>query len=509
VKLSGKLPGEWSIGGLSAVTKKEYARVEEDGEIFREEVEPLTAYNILRTQKEIKGGLHGLGLIGSYVRRVFDDPTLKDILLGSGTVVGIDGWTFFDERKTWALSGFFGYSKIKGTREMLLDIQESSNHYFQKPNVDHVEVDSTRTTLEGWSTRFRLNKEAGSWTVNASMGAISPGFENNDIGLNFKTDQINKHVVLGYKWLEPGRFYQEAALNIATFSNHNFNWEKINQAFFMFGFIQLKNYWNFSLFSGWGPRTISDDKLRGGPLVVSPEGVGGDFSVRSDSRKSIIYSLGLSGRKVVGGNYGYNILPGIEINLGTQLQLDIRGGYHFERAIDQYIDVFDDPNAVAMSDKRYILAQMDRKTFSTDIRIDYTFTPKLSFQAYFQPYITVGSYSRFKEFERPRSYDFMEYGKGVSTVELGDEEHILDPTGGNDDDAIILENPDFNYKALVGNAVLRWEFNPGSTLYVVWTRNGSDEQHPGDFNFSRDLGNMFSAQSDNIFAIKVSYWLNR
>ena len=162
-----------------------------------------------------------------------------------------------------------------------------------------------------------------------------------------------------------------------------------------------------------------------------------------------------------------------------------------------------------MSGKRYILAQLDRKTFSTDIRIDYTFTPTLSFQAYFQPYITVGSYSHFKEFERPRSYDFAEYGEGGSTIEFGEEEHILDPTGGSDEDAITLENPDFNFKALVGTAVLRWEFNPGSTFYLVWTRNGSDEQHPGEFNFGRDLGEMFSAQSDNILALKVSYWFGR
>ena len=159
---------------------------------------------------------------------------------------------------------------------------------------------------------------------------------------------------------------------------------------------------------------------------------------------------------------------------------------------------------------RHIVAQMDRKTLSAEFRIDYTFTPKLSFQAYVQPYMTVGSYSRFKEFERPESYDFVEYGKdsNMEIMEDGDEWYNLYPNG-KDGNSLNLENPDFNYKALVGSAVLRWEFRPGSTLYLVWTHNSSDEQNPGDFKFNRDVNDLFQADADDVFAVKLTYWFGK
>ncbi|MFC1543551.1 DUF5916 domain-containing protein, partial [Candidatus Neomarinimicrobiota bacterium] len=105
--------------------------------------------------------------------------------------------------------------------------------------------------------------------------------------------------------------------------------------------------------------------------------------------------------------------------------------------------------------------------------------------------------------------DYLIYGEEGSTISQDGDEYVVDPTGGDDSDAFEIDDPDFNYKALVGTAVLRWEFMPGSTLYLVWTRNGSDDQHPGDFKLGRDLSDMFGATADNLFAVKATYWLGR
>ncbi len=205
-----------------------------------------------------------------------------------------------------------------------------------------------------------------------------------------------------------------------------------------------------------------------------------------------------------------NFASEVEMNLGTRLRLEFEPGFHKQLEINQYIDSFDDDTAIKMLGGRHIVAQMDRKTVSAEFRVDYTFTPKLSFQAYVQPYITVGSYSRFKEFERPGSYDFVEYGKdpNMEITEDGEDGYYLYPNG-KDENSLYIENPDFNYKALIGSAVLRWEFRPGSTLYLVWTMNGIDEKNPGDFDFTRDLGDLMKAQSDNVFAVKFSYWFGK
>jgi hypothetical protein len=272
--------------------------------------------------------------------------------------------------------------------------------------------------------------------------------------------------------------------------------------------MQFTNFWSIDFFGGIVPNTVSDSKLRGGPLVGSPKSVVFNFNLRTDSRKNYIYSISTFSAKMGDGGTAFNLSPEIEVNLGTKLQLEFEPSFHRENTIDHYIDVFDDSNAVVMYGKRYILAELDRQTIAAELRINYTFSPTLSLQAYIQPYMSVGSYSHFKEFIKPRSFDFFEYGDNGSTVVVKGDEYILDPTGGDDSDEIIMENPEFNYKALIGNAVLRWEFRPGSTLYFVWTRNGSNEDHPGDFNFGRDMREMFSAKSDNIFAIKVTYWFN-
>ncbi len=508
-KISGKINGDWSIGSVTALTRREYARVNNDGNISREEVEPLTSYNLIRSQKEFNNGLQGLGVLGTYVHRSFHDGSLRDILSDNAVTFGMDGWTFLNEEKDWVIAGWGGFSEVAGSRTRMVDLQQNSSHYFQRPDADHVSLDSTITRMRGFATRLILNKESGHVFLNSALGVISPGFESNDMGLTFGTDQINKHIVAGYNWYDPGKTFRRAEIGTAYMSNHNFGGIKTSERFFLFGFAQLLNYWSFNGFIGAGPRTLSDTKLRGGPMVISPSGGFGNFQVRSDNRKDIIYSVGAQGWSSEKGEYSREISGEIEIKLGTRLNLSVGPEYSIDRTIDQYVEEIADESVEAMYGKRYIMAQLNQKTVSADLRVNLTFTPTLSLQAYFQPFISTGHYSRFKEFKKPRTYDFMVYGEDGTTVEEVDDGYLLYPTGGENDDAFFIENPDFNYKALVGTAVLRWEFKPGSTLYLVWTRNGYDEQHPGDFQFRRDMRDLLGTTTDNVFAVKVAYWLGR
>lgn len=509
-KLSGKITDTWSVGGFSALTRREFADVNIDNENSEVEVEPLTSYSLFRTLKEFNQGRQGLGMIYSYVDRRFEDESLRDILSDNSTVIGVDGWLFLNKDKDWVIGGWLGYSSIKGKSDYIYDLQQSSARYYQRPDADHVDLDVDRTNLEGFAGKATINKETGKWSFNSAIQFVSPGFENNDMGLNFSADKINKHISFGYKWLEPGKVFQMVSLNTAYMTNHNFAGDKLSERLFLMGFARFNNFWMVNTITGIGPRTLSDQALRGGPMVISPAGMWSRLYVRTDSRKSIIMELGGMFKKSEKGSYSAHFSPGIEFNIGTRLRLEVEPGINSQRQIDQYVDYFEDETADKMYGYRHIVAQMDRKTVSAEFRIDYTFTPKLSFQAYVQPYMTVGSFSRFKEFERPESYDFVEYGKdeNMIIIEDGDDGYNLYPNG-KDRNSLYIENPDFNYKALVGSAVLRWEFRPGSTLYIVWTRNGVDEKNPGDFALYRDLGNLLSADADNVFALKLTYWLGK
>jgi hypothetical protein len=153
--------------------------------------------------------------------------------------------------------------------------------------------------------------------------------------------------------------------------------------------------------------------------------------------------------------------------------------------------------------------RIHRKTASAELRFDWTLSPRLSVQAYFQPFIGVGAYDRFKELARPKEHAYNVFGEGTSTVTFGADAYAIDPDGVGPATAFSFANPDFNVKSLRGTAVLRWEYLPGSLFYLVWTQNRADDSHPGDFRFRRDFGDMFGAPGENTIMLKLSYRWNR
>jgi hypothetical protein len=157
---------------------------------------------------------------------------------------------------------------------------------------------------------------------------------------------------------------------------------------------------------------------------------------------------------------------------------------------------------------RYIFGHLYQRVLSTEIRLDWTFTPKLTLQLYLQPFLAVGEYDRFKELARPKSFEFNTFGEGQSSLDFEDNMYLVDPDGEGPASAFAFNNPDFNFKSVRGTIVLRWEYHPGSLLYFVWTQNRSDYSNPGDFNFSRDMGDLFSAPGDNIFLLKATFRWN-
>ena len=172
----------------------------------------------------------------------------------------------------------------------------------------------------------------------------------------------------------------------------------------------------------------------------------------------------------------------------------------------QWVDSYDDPTAVNTFGKRYVFALLDQKTFGAGIRLNWTFTPQLSLQFYAQPLISSGKYTDFKELAKPKTYDFNVYGTGNSTF---DESTLTaDPDGNGPANPITIDNPDFNFVSLRGNAVLRWEYVPGSVVYFVWTQTRSDSEDDGAFRFGHSLNRLLDIKADNIFMVKFTYWFN-
>ncbi|MBC8376425.1 MAG: carbohydrate binding family 9 domain-containing protein [FCB group bacterium] len=515
-KISGKVGDNWSVGGLTALTNREYAHYYENSKIIDEQVEPYTSYNVLRSLKEFDDGRYGLGFMGTYTHRIMDGIELlgdfddqhesADLLSEKGLGLGIDGWAFLGENRDWALGGWGGFSQINGTESRIFDLQNNSSHYFQRPDAVHVKLDTNATSLSGHAGRIKLNKEAGTVTFNAALGWISPGFESNDLGLTGSTDVINKHIMLGYRWLDRGQYIRSANASVIYANNHDFDWVKTSDVFFGMGQVRFVNFWNIHVDGGYALENMSNNNLRGGPRVLEPGEAFLSGNLSSDYRKNLSFNWSYNYGSEDDGGHETGLSMHVNMKIGDRLNLSFGPAIFWDTEMAQYIETIDDPANTQMFGKRYVVSQLDQTITSADIRIDFPITPQFTLEGYFQPFFAVGDYSGFKEYKRPESNEFLVYGEEGSTI---DENFVIDPTGGSDDDAFTLYNPDFNYKALIGTLVLRWEFSPGSTMFFVWTHNGSNYENQGVFDFAQDFDTLLKSEADDIFALKMSYWFGQ
>jgi hypothetical protein len=294
LKLSGKMGG-WNVGALSSLTKREFADYQVEGTPGNVAVEPLTSWNAIRVQKDIAGGAQGIGFISTItalLQRVGpsrpDEPRRSHARRGR--------WTFLDEDRKYVLTGWFGSSLVTGTTVRMTDLQEGSVHYFQRPDQDYVHVDSAATSLAGFGGRLVLNKQKGNVQLNASLAAINPGLELNDVGFAPRTDLINSHVVAGYRGTRPTHTYQRANFNVALFGAWDFGWDNTGLGTFANGNILFNNFWSARARIGGSPETVNIRATRGGPAILNPPGFDGAVGFSSDDRK----------RVVLNGDFYYN-----------------------------------------------------------------------------------------------------------------------------------------------------------------------------------------------------------
>ena len=503
-KVTGKLVGKWNVGTLHAITKKETGQFSRNQETFRADMEPLTYYGIFRTQREIHDSRQGIGMVTTLTKRQYGDQRLRTDLNDNALSLGLDGWTFLDTSKTWVLAGWFGGSRVEGSPERMTSLQRDSRHYYQRPNAKTLSVDSTATSLSGYAGRFHLNKQRGHVIVNSAIGFISPGFEINDLGYFYRADVINAHFGMGYLWTKPGKVFRSADVIGAVFQSYDFDYNNIWRGLFLLWECQFLNYMRFDADVAFNPETVNKYLTRGGPLTRNLPGIGYDISFETDDRKPWILEMDSGGYYRNSEEWSQYLGMDIEWRPASNVNVEAGPEIEFNREFAQWVDVFEDPIATRTYGNRYVFAEMKQTEISANIRLNWTFTPKLSFQLYMQPLLSFGDYDTFKELDRPDTYDFNPYSG--DQVVRSNGEYEIDPDGAGPAESFTFDNPDFNYKSLRGNAVLRWEYKPGSTLYLVWTQNRWDDQIEDDFSFRRSFRHLSKAQADNIFMLKATYW---
>lgn len=510
-KLTGKVDETWTIGALSSVTERTFATIQsESGDRFQEEVEPLTHYGVFRTQKEFNSGKQAVGLIFTSVNRDLQTDNLKSLLSNQAYTFGLDGWTYLDEDETYVITGSVIGSYTSGTEDYLIKLQKQPYRYMQRPDKIYMPLDSSLTSIGGYFSRVMLNKQKGNFYVNAALGIISPGFEYNDLGSQWMADRINAHLVTGYRWYEPDAVFRTKSVYLAYSRTADFENNISRSGFYLSSNGQFLNYWGINLNTSYNFKSVSTTLTRGGPKLNIPSNFALNFSAYSDSREKITFSPYINyWGNAIGSNekyFGFDL----EWKPSSQISFSIGPEYALNYTSYQWVGNFNDPQAINTYNTRYVFAKINQTTVSANIRLNWIFTPTLSLQLYMQPLISVGDYEDYRELNNPPALDFNQYGNEGSTINFDSESqtYTVDPDAEGPAERFSFDNPDFNFKSLRGNVVLRWEALPGSVFYFAWTNSRTNFEDPGEFSFKNDFKNLVNSESDDIFLIKFSYWID-
>lgn len=397
--------------------------------------------------------------------------------------------------------------------------QRSSTRYLHRPDATHLSVDSTATSMMGYYAMVDIAKLAGSVGAKVALAFASPGYEVNDMGFQSASDRIILDTNFNYDQNRPGRYFRSWRINGGPDAIWNYGGERIFAEFNAMFTSQWTSYRSASMRLAYNPPTDDDRLTRGGPLALTPRRYSGNANFSTDSRKSTGLRLSQQWSTDDGGAWHTGF--GVNLTSRPRESLDFRMGPSFTRrhTSAQFVSSVADPLAEETFGRRYVFAGLDQTTVSLETRMNVTFTPALSFELYVEPFVSTGSYGGFKEFRAPGTFDFLEYGREVGTVEPeGNGFFRVDPDGAGPAGSFLLRDQDFTRLSLLGNAVMRWEWRPGSTLFLVWQQSRSDalnlqnswddRDRIGQFDLGRDAGDLFRLRADNIFVIKVNYWFN-
>ncbi|HET7228371.1 MAG TPA: DUF5916 domain-containing protein [Longimicrobium sp.] len=523
-KITGRTRGGLQLGLLDAVTRSERALAQDTlGNRWSEQVEPGTNYLVARARKNYRGGNTTVGAMATSVFRRFDNDALRELLPGHAEAAGVD-WEMWWKNRTYHLLGNVALSNASGDSLAILRLQTSSARYFQRPDrasggngIFSDLLDPGATGLRGFGGYLRMAKDAGGWQWETAVNYRSPGFEVNDAAFLTRADYVWTLANVMRSWQKPTKLYRSWAAILGGQQQFNFDGDRTAGQLHAFFGGQLANYWNLAFYTELYPE-VSDDRLtRGGPVVRQPGGHLLHARFSTDARRKVVFSNRNNYITDALGGWYFNTSASVQVKPAPNVQLSLGPGYTHELNRLQFVLRQSDATATNFNGQRAVFADLSQNRFSMDTRLNWTFTPTLTLELFAQPFLFAGRYSRYKEFTATRTTETREYGHDFGSICHDAEKgsYTVDPNGncasptGASAQAISFGNPDLNVRSLRGNAVLRWEYRPGSTLFLVWQQERAGAEGFGDFDFSRDANAIFRQRPDNVFVIKASYWIGR
>jgi len=433
---------------MEAVTAPAYAQIKEKGKHSDFLIEPLTNYYIGRVKQDILKGNSYIGLVTTAVNRQASDAAY---------VGGLD-WDLMFAKERYQISGMLATSQAG-------------------------KLGARKT---GYLANIEFEKQGGWWRLDTNFRVLSPEFEINDIGYVRRGDMMRWFYDFIVKKEQPFSVFREVTFGLYGWREWNYDGVSIGRYSEVWTDGKLKNYWDYDLWVGRNLESFNDEDVRrGGALIKSPPGWWVFTRLKTDSRKMVRLELNpVFAWDDDGKSYDYDVDVNLRIRVASNIEFIIGPSYAYQVKDAQWVDVVEE-NINGEEKKHYVYGELESRTLDFTTRANISFTPTLSLQFYVQPFITIGDYKNFKELVEPKTYQFKPYP--------------------------LNENRDFHMRSLRGNTVLRWEFRPGSTLFLVWSQSREtalESVREADLEFRplHRLGSSFTDEGKNIFLIKCRYW---
>jgi uncharacterized protein DUF5916/cellulose/xylan binding protein with CBM9 domain len=479
-KLTGRLPGGLTLGVLDAVTAHETGA----GGVT---IEPTTNYGVLRLRQDLRGGESSVGGIVTAVNRQND--AWSSPYLHSRAYVGAADFRHRFPGGRYELSGAVDFSRVAGSAQAIASTQQEATHYYQRP--DALRFDSTRVSLSGDAEMLQFGKVAGKVLFQTNVERRSPGFEINDLGYLRRADQMAWSTWAGYFDRHKRRLYQRFQWNLNWWQYWTTAGLPEERAFNTNTHTTFLNTWSLHFGGTIGQlgTTYCYDCARGGPAVRQDAYFSPWLGINGDDRKAIVPYLWFNWFRGDGGRTrSFSFSPEVDFKLASRVTAALSPSYSRSRNDIQPLG----PTTVS-GVTHYMFAHLEQRQLALTMRFTYPFNSTMSLQVYAQPFISKGTFSNVRELSAtPRAADY------ASRYQAFTDTSVTNGIVG------------FNFKQFRSNVVYRWEYRPGSTLFVVWSQGRRQFRGvEGAQSFRGDIGDLFKVTPDNSFLVKLSYWINR
>jgi hypothetical protein len=505
-KISGRNNNGLSIGILESLTANSYAKIDNLGNRQNELIEPLTSYFVGSVKKEFNKGNTIINSIFTSTNRQLTANT-QDYFHKDAFTGGVDVQHFW-QNKNYLFSAKIYFSHVRGTKEAILTTQTSSARYFQRPDASYIRLDSSRTSLTGNGGLVQFGKVGeGHFRYLTFVSFKSPLLEVNDLGFSQNVDDIFQVAWVGIRFWDPVFIFKSININFNQWTGWDYGGRSTYKGGNVNFNFQFKNYWSLGSGINRNGRSLSSSSLWGGPSLIVPGNWNNWYQISSDERKSLVISFG--GSNVWGdqnSQVNHSYFASISYRPSKKLQLSISPEYYTNFKVLQYVT-----NTDWNGSKRYINATINRINYDLSFRVSYSINPELTIQYYGRPYLSSGRYSDYKMITNPKGSSFndrfLNFTQNQLAYDASNNEYNVDENRDGINDYTFPKR-DYNFLDFQSNMIVRYEYRPGSTLFLVWSMGKQDYYESYSTSRVDDVDNLFNSHPHSIFLLKFSYRFN-